>query len=39
MEAFDIERIVGEGSYGKAILARNKKNDKKVIIKVFDIQF
>ena len=34
MEGYDIERIVGEGSYGKAILAKNKKDSKKVIIKV-----
>jgi serine/threonine protein kinase len=34
MEGYDIERVVGEGSYGKAILAKNKKDSKKVIIKV-----
>ena len=34
MEGFEVERIVGEGSYGKAILAKCKKDNKKVIIKV-----
>ena len=36
MESFDIQRVIGEGSYGKAILAKSKKDNKNVIIKVYN---
>ena len=39
MEDFNIERVIGEGSYGKAILARSKKDNKNVIIKVLIFYF
>jgi len=38
MEKYDIKKVVGEGSYGKAILCRRKVDSKMCIIKQISIK-
>jgi serine/threonine protein kinase len=37
MNRYDVEKIVGEGSYGRALLCRRKSDGKKCIVKQISI--